>query len=202
MANNHFYRGRPNNKFRPKEQKNYIRVNFNIKVPNVRVVQEDGTQLGIMATDAARKLATEQGVDLVEIVPNANPPVCKLTNFDKFRYEQKQKEKEAKKVQKEKMIETKEVRFRPCTQPNDIEVKGNAIIRFLGEGKKVSLNLEYKRRELSHRDEGYKIINSVLGHVKEHAIVEFGPKMEGNRLVCRLAPKKPGENNAVSASGT
>ena len=200
MANNHFYRGRPNNKFRPKEQKTYIRVNFNIKVPNVRVVQEDGTQLGIMATDAARKLAMEQGVDLVEIVPNANPPVCKLTNFDKFRYEQKQKEKEAKKIQKEKQVETKEIRLRPCTQANDIEVKGNAIIRFLGEGKKVSLNLEYKKRELSHRDEGFKIINSVLGHVKEHAVIEFGPKMEGNRLVCRLAPKKAGENNATSVA--
>lgn len=200
MANNHFYRGRPNNRFKPKEQKNYVRVNFNIKVPNVRVVQEDGEQLGIMTTDAARKLAMEQGVDLVEIVPNANPPVCKLTNFDKFRYEQKQKEKEAKKVQKEKQIETKEIRLRPCTQANDIEVKGNAIIRFLGEGKKVSLNLEYKKRELSHRDEGYKIINSVLGHVKEHAVIEFGPKMEGNRLVCRLAPKKAGENNAVSGT--
>ena len=202
MANNHFYRGRPNNRFRPKEQKNYVRINFNIKVPQVRVVREDGTQLGIMATDAARKIALDEGCDLVEIVPNANPPVCKLTNFDKFRYEQKQKEKEAKKVQKEKQIETKEIRLRPCTQANDIEVKGNAIIRFLGEGKKVSLNLEYKKRELSHRDEGYKIINSVLGHVKEHAVIEFGPKMEGNRLVCRLAPKKAGENNAANATSS
>jgi translation initiation factor IF-3 len=201
MANNHFYRGRFNNKFRPKEQKNYTRVNFQIKAPSVRVVKEDGTQLGVFPIDVARKLALDAGVDLVEIVPNANPPVCKLTNFDKFRYEQKQKEKEAKKIQKEKMIETKEIRLRPCTQANDIEVKGNAIIRFLGEGKKVSLNLEYKERELSHRDEGYKIINSMLSRIKEHATVEFGPKMEGNKLICRLAPKKPGENNAASISG-
>ena len=198
MANNHFYRGRPNNKFRPKEQKNYTRVNLQIRVPQVRVVQEDGTQLGVMATDAARKIAFEQGLDLVEIVPNANPPVCKLTNFDKFRYEQKQKEKEAKKVQKDKMIETKEIRLRPCTQANDIEVKGNSIIRFLGEGKKVFISLEYKRRELSHREEGYKIINQLLDLVKEHASVEMNPKMEGNRLVCRLAPKmKVGESNAA-----
>ena len=198
MDNNHFYRGRPNNKFRPKEQKNYTRVNLQIRVPQVRVVQEDGTQLGVMATDAARKIAFEQGLDLVEIVPNANPPVCKLTNFDKFRYEQKQKEKEAKKVQKDKMIETKEIRLRPCTQANDIEVKGNSIIRFLGEGKKVFISLEYKRRELSHREEGYKIINQLLDLVKEHASVEMNPKMEGNRLVCRLAPKmKVGESNAA-----
>ncbi len=202
MANNHFFRGRPNNRFKPKEQKTYIRVNFNIKAPNVRVVQEDGTQLGVYPIDAARKLAYDAGVDLVEIVPNANPPVCKLTNFDKFRYEQKQKEKEAKKVQKEKMIETKEIRLRPCTQSNDIETKSNTIIRFLAEGKKVSINLEYHKRENSHRDEGYKIINQLLEKVKEHAVVEMNPKMEGNRLVCRLAPKvaKTGDSNAVVAN--
>lgn len=196
MANNHFYRGRPNNRFKPKEQKIYTRVNFQIKVPNVRVVQEDGTQMGVMATDAARKIAYDQGLDLVEIVPNANPPVCKLTNYDKFRYEQKQKEKDAKKVQKDKMIETKEIRLRPCTQANDIEVKGNTIIRFLAEGKKVLVSLEYKKRELSHREEGYKIINQLLVMVKDHTAVEMSPKMEGNRLVCRLAPKvKEGSAN-------
>lgn len=198
MANNHFYRGRPNNRFKPKEQKNYTRVNLQIRVPNVRVIQEDGTQLGVMATDAARKIAFEAGLDLVEIVPKADPPVCKLTNYDKFRYEQKQKDKEAKKGQKEKMIETKEIRLRPCTQFNDIETKGGAIIRFLNEGKKVLISLEYKKRELSHREEGYKIINLLLDVVKEHAAVEMNPKMEGNRLVCRLAPKtKSGESNVA-----
>lgn len=198
MANNHFYRGRPNNRFKPKEQKNYTRVNLQIRAPQVRVVNDDGSQVGVLATDQARKMAFDQGLDLVEIVPNATPPVCKLTNFDKFRYEQKQKEKEAKKVQKEKMIETKEIRLRPCTQANDIEVKGNAVIRFLGEGKKVLICLEYKKRENSHREEGYKIINQILDVVKEHAAVEMNPKMEGNRLVCRLAPKaKAGESNAA-----
>lgn len=201
MANNHFYRGRPNNRFKPKEQKNYTRVNFQIKAPTVRVVQEDGTQMGVLQIDAARKIAYDAGLDLVEIVPNANPPVCKLTNFDKFRYEQKQKEKEAKKIQKDKMIETKEIRLRPCTQTNDIEVKGNNIIRFLGEGKKVLVSLEYKKRELSHREEGYKIINLLLDLIKEHAAVEMSPKMEGNRLVCRLAPKaKTGDSNAVMSN--
>lgn len=196
MANNHFYRGRFNNRFKPKEQKNYNRVNFQIKAPNVRVVQEDGTQMGVYQIDAARKLAYDTGLDLVEIVANANPPVCRLTNYDKFRYEQKQKEKESKKTQKQKEIEIKEVRLRPCTQANDIETKGNAIIRFLGEGKKVSVNLEYKKRELSHREEGYKIINLILEQIKDHATVEMSPKMEGNRLICRLAPKiKVGETN-------
>lgn len=187
MANNQFYR--PGNKFKPKEQKNYTRVNFQIKAPSVRVVQEDGEQMGVYQIDAARKLAYDAGLDLVEIVPTANPPVCRLTNFDKFKYEQKQKEKEAKKLQREKLVETKEIRLRPCTQLNDIETKGNSIIRFLTEGKKVLISLEYKRRELSHREEGYKIVNSLLDFVKDHTVVEMAPKMEGNRLVCRVAPK-------------
>lgn len=188
MANNQFYRS-GNNKFKSKEQKNFTRVNFQIKSPNVRVVQDDGTQLGIYQIDAARKLAFDAGVDLVEIVPTANPPVCKLTNFDKFKYEQKQKEKEAKKIQRGKLVETKEIRLRPCTQTNDIETKGNSIIRFLNEGKKVLISLEYKRRELSHREEGHRIINSLLEFIKNHTVVEQSPKMEGNRLICRVAPK-------------
>jgi translation initiation factor IF-3 len=198
MANNHFYRGRPNNRFRPREQRNYTKVNYQIKAPSVRVVNEDGTQLGVLQIDAARKAAQDAGLDLVEIVPNANPPVCKLTNYDKYCYEKKQKEKEAKKVQKEKMIEMKQIRLRPCTQPNDIEIKGNTIIRFLTEGKKVLVTLEYKKRELAHRDEGYKIINALLEQVKDHTVVETKPKMEGNRLVCMLAPKvNVGEADAV-----
>jgi len=187
MANNQFYR--PGNKFKSKEQKNYTRVNFQIKAPSVRVVQEDGTQLGVHQIEAARKLAYDAGLDLVEIVPTANPPVCRLTNFDKFKYEQKQKEKETKKLQKEKLIETKEIRLRPCTQLNDVETKGNSIIRFLSEGKKVLISLEYKRRELSHREEGYRIVNSLLNFIKDYTVIEMAPKMEGNRLICRVAPK-------------
>ena len=187
MASNQFYRG--NSKFKPKEQKNYIKVNYNIKAPTVRVVKEDGTQLGVYQIDAARKLAYDAELDLVEIVPNSNPPVCRLTDFDKFRYEQKQKEKETKKKQKTVIIETKEIRLQPCTQENDIETKANTAIRFLNEGKKVLINLEYKRRELSHRDEGYKIINSLIDKIKNHAVIEMMPKMEGNRLVCRVSPK-------------
>ncbi len=195
MANNHFYRG-GFNKFRPKEQKNYTRVNFHIKAPTVRVVHEDGTQLGVYPIDAARKLAFDAGLDLVEVAPQAQPPVCRLTNFDKFRYEQKQKEKESKKNQK--MVETKEIRLRPCTQDHDLETKSNAIRKFLDEGKKVVINLEYKRRELSHRDEGFKVINSLLERVKEFGTVEMQPKMEGNKLTCRISPKKEADGSATA----
>jgi translation initiation factor IF-3 len=198
MANNHFYRGN-NNRFKPKEQKNYIRVNYNIKAPTVRVTDDSGNQLGVLPIDAARKLAFERELDLIEIVPNANPPVCRITDFDKFRYEQKKQEKEARKKQQEKVIETKEVRIRPSTQMHDIEVKVNAIKKFLSEGKKVLLNLEYKKRELSHKDEGFKTINLFIERLKDFVIIEQMPKMEANRLICRMAPKKVGESNAVTA---
>jgi translation initiation factor IF-3 len=190
MANNQFYRG--NNKFRPREQKVYTRVNFNIKAPNVRVTDDEGNQLGVLTIEAARKLAFERELDLVEIVPNANPPVCRITDFDKFRYEQKQKEKDAKK--KQKTIESKEVRIRPSTQIHDIEVKANAIRKFLSEGKKVLINLEYKKRELSHKDEGFKTINMVIEMLKDCATIEQMPKLESNKLICRMAPKKAGES--------
>lgn len=198
MANNHFYRGNNNNRFKPREQKNYISVNFNIKAPTVRVTDDSGNQLGILPIDAARKLAFDRELDLIEIVPNANPPVCRITDFDKFRYEQKKQEKEARKKQQEKVIETKEVRIRPSTQIHDIEVKVNAIKKFLSEGKKVLLNLEYKKRELSHKDEGFKTINMFIERLKDFVIIEQMPKMEANRLICRMAPKKVGESNAVA----
>lgn len=185
MANNQFYRG--NNKFRPKEQKNYTRVNFNIKAPTVRVTDDDNNQLGVLSIDAARKLAFERELDLVEVVPNANPPVCRITDYDKFRYEQKQKEKDAKK--KQKTILPKEVRIRPSTQVHDLEVKVNAIKKFLSEGKKVLINLEYKKRELSHKDEGFKTINLLIERLKDFANIEQMPKLESNRLTCRMSPK-------------
>lgn len=191
MANNQFYRGNNNNKFRPREQKVYTRVNFNIKAPTVRVTDDEGNQLGVLTIEAARKLAYERELDLVEVVPNANPPVCRITDYDKFRYELKQKEKDAKK--KQKTILPKEVRIRPSTQIHDIEVKANAIRKFLSEGKKVSINLEYKKRELSHKDEGFKTINMVIEMLKDCAIIEQMPKLESNKLICRMAPKKAGE---------
>lgn len=183
MANNQFYR----RGYKPYENKNYTRINFGIKAPNVRVVQ-DGKQLGVFPIDAARRLAQDAGLDLVEIVPNGNPPVCSITDFDKYRYEQKQKEKDAKKNQKQ--IEIKEIRLRPCTQLHDIETKSNNVIRFLEDGKKVVVTVEYRKREISHKEEGFKIINALIEKIKDHATIEMMPRMEGNRLVCRLSPKK------------
>jgi translation initiation factor IF-3 len=196
MANNHFYRGY--NKFKTKEQKTFIRANYHIKATTVRVVHEDGTQVGVLSIDAARKVAFDAGLDLVEVAPQANPPVCRLTNFDKYRYEQKQKEKESKK--KQKTVETKEIRLRPCTQDHDLETKANNIKRFIEDGKKVVINLEYKKRELSHREEGFKIINGLLDRIKDFAAIEMQPKMEGNKLTCRVSPKAKDANGNVATA--
>jgi translation initiation factor IF-3 len=171
-----------------KEHKGFIRVNFNIKVLNVRVIQ-DGEQLGIMPTEKARKLAMDNGLDLVETVPNANPPVCQIIEFSKFRFQQIQKEKELAKKQRESFIETKEIRLRPNIQENDIETKTNAAKRFLSDGKKVLFILEYKNREIAHKDEGFKVINKVIVALEDMSTIAMPPKIEGKRLMCRLEPK-------------
>jgi len=176
-----------NNKYQhPKERKNFTRVNFNIRVPTVRVVQ-DGKQLGIMPTDVARKQAMDAGLDLVEIAPQAQPPVCSIMDFEKFRYEQKQKEKEQKKNQKKNEI--KELRLRPGIQDHDIGTKASAVRRFLEDGKKVQLNLQFKNREITHKDEGFRVMRKIIEGLADIANVERAPSMEGNRLICRLEPK-------------
>ena len=171
-----------------KERKGFIRVNFNIRVPNVRVVR-DGEQLGIMPTDKARKLAMDDGLDLVEVVPHANPPVCQIIEFGKFKFQQTQKEKEQAKKQRESQIELKELRLRPGIQDNDIDTKINAAKKFLAEGKKVNFNLQFKNREITHKDEGFRVINRIIKALEEVSTVLAPPKMEGNRLICRLEPK-------------
>lgn len=170
----------------PKERKNFTRLNLNIRCPTVRVVQ-DGNQLGVMPTDAARRLATDAGLDLVEIAPQAQPPVCSIMDYEKFRYEQKQKEKEQKKNQKKNEI--KELRLRPGIQDHDISTKAGAVRRFLEDGKKVQLNLQFKNREITHKDEGFRVMNQIIKDLVDIANVERAPSMEGNRLICRLEPK-------------
>jgi translation initiation factor IF-3 len=168
------------------KDKNYIKVNFQIRVATVRVVQ-DGKQLGVMPIDKARNIAFDAGLDLVELVPNANPPVCSILDFDKYRYEKRRKEKEQKKHQKS--IETKELRFSPSTQDHDIETKVNTAKRFISEGKKVVFNVQFTKRELMHKDEGFKIIGKVINFLGDSVSIESPPKMEGTRLICRVGPK-------------
>lgn len=168
-----------------RDRKNFTRVNFQIKVPSVRVVKE-GEQLGIMPTDKARRLAQDEGFDLVEVAPNAVPPVCHIMDYSKFKYEQKVKEKNQRKNQKQQEI--KEVRLTPAIQRHDIETKASAVRSFVQDGKKVQIVLMYRRRENAHKDEGFRVMNDMLALLTD-CDVERKPTLEGNRLICRVQPK-------------
>jgi translation initiation factor IF-3 len=169
-------------------KKNFIRMNMNIRVPSVRVIK-DGEQLGIMPTRDALRLAQEDGRDLIEIVPNANPPVCHIMDYGQWKYEEGRKVKDQARRQRETMIEIKEVRFRPVTNMHDIDTKIKSIRKFIEDGDKVQISLEFKKREIAHKEEGYAVIEKVLSLITEFASVELAPKMEGKKLMCRLAPK-------------
>jgi translation initiation factor IF-3 len=173
-----------------------LRVNERIRAREVRVVDEAGNQLGVMTFFDAMKAAREAGIDLVEISPNAVPPVCKLVDYGKFLYEQNKKAHEAKKHQKSSHI--KEVKFRPSTAEHDFQVRKNQIIRFLGDGYKVKAMIFHRGREMAHQDVGRKKMDRLLKEIMDHAQVEFGPRMEANILLALLAPKK-GAGAAVPA---
>jgi translation initiation factor IF-3 len=168
--------------------KNRYRINFQIKVPQVRV-SFDNQQLGIMPTDHARNLAYEKGLDLIEIVPNANPPICCIADFGKLKYEAKIKEKAQAKKQREAVQQLKEIRFTPTIAEHDIEYKCKNIEKFLLEGKKVSLMMKFSPRELNHKDIGFATINAILSRFEQEAVVEVMPRFNGRMLSCVLSPK-------------
>ena len=165
-----------------------LRVNERIRAREVRVVDEAGNQLGVMSLFDAMKAARDAGLDVVEISPNAVPPVCKLVDYGKFLYEQSKKAHEAKKHQKSSHI--KEVKFRPATAEHDYQVRKNQIIRFLGEGHKVKAMIFHRGREMAHQDVGRAKMDRLLKDIMDYALVEFGPRMEANILLALLAPKK------------
>jgi translation initiation factor IF-3 len=168
------------------------------------VIDDAGNQLGVMTLLDAMKTARESGLDVVEISPNAVPPVCKLVDYGKFLYEQSKKAHEAKKHQKSSHI--KEVKFRPSTAEHDYQVRKNQIIRFLGDGYKVKAMIFHRGREMAHQDVGRAKMNRLLMDITDHAQVEFGPRMEANILLALLAPKKgagavPAPSRPASAGG-
>jgi len=154
----------------------------------VRVIGADGTQLGVMETRRAIELATQQGLDLAEISPTSNPPVCKILDYGKFKYEQKKKAKQAKKNQV--LVLLKEVQFRPQTDTHDIEFKVKNISRFLAEGNKVKVSVRFRGREASHVDIGHKLLREIIDMVGSSGTVELNPKMEGKILSLIFAPAK------------
>ena len=152
------------------------------------MIDETGAQLGVMAPFDALKIARERSLDLVEISPNAVPPVCKIQDYGKFLYEKDKSERAARKTQKTIVI--KEVKFSVTVDEHDYQTKKNQAVRFLGEGDKVKASLRFKGRQMAHRDLGYKIINRLIQDVGEAGVVEFMPRMEGTTLHAILAPSK------------
>lgn len=163
-------------------------INEQIRDKEVRVIGEDGEQLGIMSPRDAMKLAREANVDLVKIVPSANPPVCKLVNYGKYRYELARKEKEARK--KQRVIEIKEVRLSPNIEENDLNTKINAAKKFIQKGDKVKVTLRFRGREMAHVEKSKHILTDFAEQLGDIAVVEKAPKLEGRSMMMFLAEKR------------
>ena len=166
------------------------RINGEITAPQLRLVAENGDQLGIVAVADALKMAEEQNVDLVEIAPLAVPPVCKLMDYGKFRYREQKKAHEAK--LKQKQIQVKEIKFRPGTDEGDYKIKVGKLIQFLEEGDKAKVTLRFRGREMAHQEFGVRLLERVRKDLEAHAIIEQFPRLEGRQMVMVLAPKKKG----------
>ena len=165
-----------------------MRRNEEILAPTVRVIADDGSQLGVLPRAEALALAASQTMDLVEVSPTAEPPVCRVMDFGKFLFEQNKKSHAAKRKQKQTQI--KEVKFRPGTDENDYQIKLRNIIRFLSEGDKAKVTLRYRGRELAHQEVGRRLLDRLVLDLTTHAVIEQNPLMEGKQLVMMFAPKK------------
>ncbi|QER41995.1 translation initiation factor IF-3 [Thermodesulfobacterium sp. TA1] len=169
-----------------KDLKKKYRVNEQIKANEVRLIGPDGKQIGIVSLREALRYAEDYGLDLVEIAPTANPPVCKIMDFGEFLYQEAKKAKEAKK--KQVQIETKEIKLSPKTDKHDLEVKIKHIIRFLEDKNKVKVRIVFKGREISHPEMADKVLQAIFEAVKDKAQIESPPKLEGKQLITILAP--------------
>ncbi|WP_142848876.1 translation initiation factor IF-3 [Telmatospirillum sp. J64-1] len=163
------------------------RVNTEIDSRTIRLIDDDGEMIGVVSLREGLEMAAEAGLDLVEVSPNAEPPVCKILDYGKFKYENQKKKNEARK--KQKVIEVKEVKLRPNIDENDYQVKLRAMHRFLGEGDKVKVTLRFRGREMAHQDLGMKVLERVRAELDEIAKVEQMPKLEGRQMIMVIAPR-------------
>lgn len=173
--------------FIAKEAAKEANVNWQIKAPEVRVISHDGKQIGILALREAVKLAEEQGLDLVEVAPQATPPVCRIMNYGKYKYQQSKKIQEAKKHQT--IIQVKEVKIRPRTEEHDLQFKLRHAKRFLSEGNKVKVSMLFRGREIAHPELGKELLNRFVAELKDLMVIEQAPRLEGRSMVMLLAPK-------------
>jgi len=164
------------------------RLNEEITVRTVRLIGADGEQVGIVNIAEALEAASGAGMDLVEIVPTADPPVCRVMDYGKFLFDQKKQRQEAKK--KQKQVQVKEVKFRPATDEGDYQIKLRNLVKFLEEGNKAKVTIRFRGREHAHRELGLKVLERVEGDLGELAVVEQRPQMEGRQMIMVIAPKK------------
>ena len=163
-------------------------INEQIRCKEVRVIGEEGQQLGVMASRDALNMAKDAGVDLVMVSPSANPPVCRIVDYGKFKYEQLRREKEAKK--KQKTVEVKEVRLSPNIDVNDLNTKCNAARKFIEKGNKVKVSLRFRGREMDHIDSTKHILEDFAEKLSDIAVIEKAPKMEGRSMMMFLTEKR------------
>ncbi|WP_108482160.1 translation initiation factor IF-3 [Oceaniglobus ichthyenteri] len=177
---------RPHNA--PPQRDTGPRVNDRIRGGDIRLIGAEGENIGVVSPERGMALAEAAGLDLVEISPNASPPVVKIMDFGKFKYEQQKRESEARK--KQKIIDIKEIKFRPNTDSHDYEVKMRNVYKFLEAGDKVKITLRFRGREMAHQSLGRELLERVAEDTKEYGKVENFPKMEGRQMVMLIGPLK------------
>ncbi len=165
-----------------------MRINREIRAASVRVIDAEGTQLGILALSDALAEAAKGGLDLVEVAPNSTPPVCRIMDYGKFRYQQSKKLQDAKKSQT--VIQIKEIRLRPKTEAHDLEVKIRHVRKFLEQRDKVKITMMFRGREITYAELGRKIMEEIREALADGAVIEQYPKLEGRNMIMILAPKK------------
>ncbi len=170
-----------------KSSRSFIRVNLKIRVPQVRVIGADGEKLGVMKTSEAMRLAQNAGMDLVEVSPNAEPPVCKIMDFGQYRYQESMKRKQARKQQTIRQV--KEIKFHANVAEHDFNTKVNHIRKFLEKGHKVKVSLTFRGRENAHKELGFEVINKVIENCKDISVLDMPPKLVGRNIICVLGIK-------------
>ncbi len=173
-----------------------LRTNSMIRVREVRLVDDEGTQMGIVPTTEALKLAEDRGLDLVEVAPQARPPVCKLLDYGKYKFELEKKNRESKK--KQKVVKMKEIRMQPKIEEHDMNFKSKHIQEFLDEGNKVKVTVRFRGRELAHTDRGRMVLDRILGMLEDGVVVDRPPAMEGRFMSMILSPSKGSAKEGAS----
>jgi len=175
-------------KDKEKEKAKELRINEQIRTSSVRLIDDDGNQVGILSIIDALSMAASRHLDLVEVSPNVTPPVCRIMDYGKFKYQQSKKKQEAKK--KQATIQIKEVKLRQKTEEHDIQTKLKKVIAFLSEGNRVKISIIFRGREITHTDRGEELMQRIISAAEEVGQIESGPMMEGRALVLLLSAKK------------